>query len=75
MKLLLLLFSTLLSQQWQPFHIEDLSNHNNTYIDYHQIDNSVNDLTTTYRNTLSHKVIGYLPYWEYESYPQIDTPF
>ena len=72
MKLFLILFSTLLSQQWQPFHIEDLSNHKNTYIDYHQIDNSVNELTTIYRNTLSHKVIGYLPYWEYESYPQID---
>ena len=72
MKLFLLLFSTILSQQWQPFHLEEILNHQNTNIDYHQIDINVNELTYSNRNNLSHKVIGYLPYWEYESYPQID---
>ena len=72
MKLFLLLFSTILSQQWQPFHLEEILNHQNTNIDYHQIDITVNELTYSNRNNLSHKVIGYLPYWEYESYPQID---
>ena len=32
-----------------------------------------NDVTVNNRNSgLSHEVIGYLPYWEYEKYTDID---
>ena len=72
MKLFLILFTIIYSQDWRPFHLEELTNHQNIYINYHQIDILVNDSPNLHRNTLSHKVIGYLPYWEYNSYPQLD---
>ena len=72
MKLFLILFTIIYSQDWRPFHLEELTNHQNIYINYHQIDTLVYDSPNLHRNTLSHKVIGYLPYWEYDSYPYLD---
>ena len=72
MKLFLILFTIIYSQDWKPFHLEELTNHQNIFINYHQIDISVYDSPNLHRNTLSHKIIGYLPYWEYDSYPYLD---
>ena len=72
MKLFLILFTITYSQDWRHFHLEELNNYQNIYINYHQIDILVNDSSNLQRNSLSHKVIGYLPYWEYDSYPYLD---
>ena len=32
----------------------------------------MNDTSIFNRETLSHEIIGYLPYWEYSIYPNLD---
>ena len=42
-------------------------------IDYDYIDSQIeNTEFFSHRNNLSHKVIGYLPYWKYDSYPDLN---
>jgi len=72
MKLFLLIFSLILSQTWQPFHLNELLKYQSIVVDYETIDRTINDTTETVRTNLTHKVIGYLPYWEYDSYPYLD---
>lgn len=72
MKLIIILFTLSFAQHWQPFHSYDQQKHSQSIINYNQIDNSADNHTNNSRSTLTHKVIGYLPYWEYESYTNID---
>ena len=72
--LLLSLISFLIVQDWQPFHLKDLRDNQNSQIDYKRVDNiaeqiSVNNLS---RPILTHSITGYLPYWEYDQYPYLD---
>ena len=68
---LILLFSITLAQLWEPFHVSELDKYKNHLPDYSIIDNPPN-YSNHNRSSLSHEVIGYLPYWEYSSYVNID---
>ena len=72
MKLIIILFTLSFAQHWQPFHSYDQQKYSQTIINYNQIDNLADNHINNSRSTLTHKVIGYLPYWEYESYTNID---
>ena len=68
-----LLNSLLLSQIWQPFHMEDLNNHRNHIMNYQEVDDRASlMIPDNQRQNLSHNVIGYLPYWEYSLYPNFN---
>ena len=58
------------TQNWQPFHIEELSKYQNYEFDYRETDNRAQNLPINQqdRGILTHDVIGYLPYWEYSQY-------
>ena len=62
------------TQNWQPFHIEELSKYQNYEFDYIEIDNRAQNLPINNQNRgiLTHNVIGYLPYWEYSQYPDFN---
>lgn len=65
--------SVLFSQAELSIHIQELLQHRYDVIDFTGID-SIGGLTLQIpeRNrTLSAEVIGYLPYWEYEEYPNL----
>ena len=72
--IILLLFTQLFSQTWKPYHIEELNNYKNYQFNYHLTDSLANNLTTepADRTTLTHEVIGYLPYWEYDQYSNLN---
>ena len=72
MKLIIILFTLSFAQHWQPFHSYDQQKYSQTIINYNLIDNLADNHINNRRSTLTHKVIGYLPYWEYESYTNID---
>ena len=72
MKLIIILFTISFGQHWQPFHSYDQQKNSQIIINYNQIDNLADNHINNSRSTLTHKVIGYLPYWEYESYTNID---
>ena len=70
-----LLFLTIgISQNWKPIHNIESYNHHNDIINYHITDSLSNELliNNSNRNNLSHEVIGYLPYWEYNHYPNLN---
>jgi len=72
---IIMVLNLIFSQYWQPFHIQDLSNHRNTVVDFERIDRQaklkiIEENIT--RDVLTHEVIGYLPYWEYSHYPDLD---
>ena len=48
--------------------------HQDIEIDYNTIDSIAGNISLDNQNriNLSHEVIGYLPYWEYEHYPEIN---
>ena len=70
---IILLFSTLISQAWKPFHIEDLNNHRDYIMNYELTDSIASLMSNnTERQNLSHNVVGYLPYWEYIQYPNFN---
>ena len=69
----ILFVSLLLNQTWQPFHIEDLNKNRNVIINYHATDQiAINQDVNNVREDLSHEVIGYLPYWQYNNYPNFN---
>ena len=72
--IILLLFIQLFSQTWEPYHVEELNNYKHHQFDYIEIDSLANDNSTLNRNRtiLTHEVIGYLPYWEYDQYPNLN---
>ena len=61
-------------QNWEPFHSQELDRFQNIQINYKNIDSRAKDinLNTINRSSLTHEVIGYLPYWEYSEYPDLD---
>ena len=69
----ILLLNLLLSQNWQPFHIDELSKYSNYEFNYSETDDYAStQVPQVNRNVLSHRIIGYLPYWEYSDYPDFD---
>ena len=70
----LIYFSSIFAQTWHPLHYQQLENHIHHNPNFEMIDSLArNDVTVNNRNSgLSHEVIGYLPYWEYEKYTDID---
>jgi len=70
----LLIIGTLLAQNWSPFHIEELIKNRDIEIDFEDIDNQarLEPLPTLNRVNLTHEIIGYLPYWEYADYIDLD---
>ena len=73
-KIVIIVFSLAISQNWQPFHVEELDRFKDFTIDYELIDSRARNLTPSnlQREFLTHEVIGYLPYWEYDDYPNLD---
>ena len=72
--LLILLVSDLISEEWKPIHYKELLKHKDDVINYESIDDSAKNIDLDYRTSrnLSHRVIGYLPYWQYSYYPSLD---
>ena len=72
--LLILLVSDLISEEWLPIHYKELLKHKDDVINYESIDDSAKNIDLDYRTSrnLSHRVIGYLPYWQYSYYPSLD---
>ncbi len=70
----LIWLTLLFSQNWQPRHPVELENHRFDIIDFEQIDSiALTTQNTVNRNRhLTHDVIGYLPYWEYDTYYNFD---
>ena len=69
----LFFFSLIITQNWQPFHPQELKRFNDFQIEYQAVDYGARNLTySDNRNSLSHEVIGYLPYWEYAEYPDLN---
>ena len=66
-------FSLIIAQNWQPFHLQELKRFKDFQIDYQSVDYRARSFThSDNRNSLSHEVIGYLPYWEYDEYLDLD---
>ena len=71
---ILLITNFLVSQNWIPYHNQEITKHQNDIIDYDSTDSIALTLINNdyfQRYSLSHDIIGYLPYWEYEQYPNI----
>ena len=71
---LLLFISHILSQDWQSFHYQDQKRFEAFQINSLNIDERAKTFNpiNNNRNNLSHEVIGYLPYWEYDEYPDLN---
>ena len=70
---IVLLLSVSISQSWTPYHNQELEKNRLISIDYDLIDSRVqNDDNFRENRQLTHEVIGYLPYWQYETYPFLD---
>ena len=69
-----IILNLVFSQYWQPFHPQDLNEHIDDIIDFEEIDNNarLRPINFVVRSNLTHQVIGYLPYWEYAHYPDLD---
>ena len=61
------------AQFWTPYHNEQLSSYKDYDFNYLLADNLAKNIPlTNAKNTLSHDIIGYLPYWQYDSYLNLD---
>ena len=72
--MLIFFMSIIFSQYWAPFHIEELDRFNEFQIDYQLVDYRAKNTiqVSSDRSSLTHEVIGYLPYWEYDEYPDLN---
>ena len=72
--ILLIFLSLVITQNWAPFHIEELHRFSEVNLDYEKADRVAKNLTNinSNRTSLSHEIIGYLPYWEYDEYPDLN---
>ena len=63
-----------LSQDWQPFHYQDQKRFKEFQINSLNVDERAKtfNLVNNNRNALTHEIIGYLPYWEYDEYPDLN---
>jgi len=61
-------------QNWNSFHSQELDRFQNIQVNYKDVDSRAKDidLNRINRSSLTHEVIGYLPYWEYSEYPDLD---
>ena len=68
------LLGFIFSQNWQSFHNQELYKFQNFEINYEEVDRHAKTLEVNQldRSFLTHEIIGYLPYWEYEEYPDLD---
>jgi len=72
-KLFLPLYIISLLLSWEPFHNKEQLKHANYTFDPLLIDrNIIINQDNQTRSLLSHTVVGYLPYWEYYQYPDLD---
>ena len=76
MRCIFIVFQSLVfAQYWAPFHNHELNKFSNFEIEYQIVDASAKreiiNLNPN-RNYLTHEVIGYLPYWEYDEYPNLN---
>ena len=72
-KIILLILTSFLYVQWVPFHPVELTVNQDNQIDYYHIDQLAIEIPLdNSRVSLSHEIIGYLPYWEYDQYPYLD---
>ena len=70
---ILFLISVLYVQDWMPFHPFELDKNYDIELDYSYIDRlAANIPLNQLRQSLSHEIIGYLPYWKYDQYPYLD---
>ena len=72
--ILVLSFSKIYCQYWQPYHIDELTKYQDFEFNYIETDNRAQTIPINeeIRGVLSHYVIGYLPYWEYSQYPDFN---
>ena len=71
----LILAANLISAQyWKPYHKEESEKYQNINIDFEAIDRQaqLQPIESINRDMLTHEVIGYLPYWEYANYIDLD---
>jgi len=70
----ILFISLSFTQYWRPYHYQESNKYRNIVIDFESIDREaqLQPLESIDRDILTHDVIGYLPYWEYASYPNLD---
>ena len=69
-----ILVTFIISQDWTPFHIKELDKFKNFKVNYEAVDSRARNLDSHQynRSFLTHEVIGYLPYWEYDEYPDLN---
>lgn len=71
---LFLLLHFIFSQPNSSIHYRELELHKYNIIDYNYTDQRASRLPSPQRtrSVLTHEVIGYLPYWQYDYYPEIN---
>ena len=73
--LIYILSSIVVSQYWNFFHSEELKKYQKYNTNFEEIDRiaqlKINQNNHS-RNALTHEIVGYLPYWEYSTYPNLD---
>ena len=71
---LILTISLVSAQYWKPYHKEESEKYQNINIDFEAIDRQaqLQPIESINRDMLTHEVIGYLPYWEYANYINLD---
>ena len=71
--LVALIINIAIPQIWTPVHNEESAKYKNVEVDYALIDAGVqNDNDNREMRPLTHQIIGYLPYWQYDTYPELD---
>ena len=72
-KLFLPIYIISLLLSWEPFHNKEQIKHVGYTFDPLLIDrNVIIDEENQIRSSLSHTIVGYLPYWEYYQYPDLN---
>ena len=71
---LILTISLVSAQYWKPYHKEESEKYQNINIDFEAIDRQaqLQPIESINRDMLTHEIIGYLPYWEYANYINLD---
>ena len=70
----ILLISTISPQAWEPLHYKELIKYQHIIIEYDKIDSLASNhlINRQTDRELSHRIVGYLPYWQYSYYPTLD---
>ena len=68
-----IIMSQIFSQFWLPVHNLENENHSHHVMNFESVDSIAKNIQNVIqRSVLSHEIIGYLPYWEYQDYPEFD---